>query len=57
MSVEHPTCPHCEEPLNRVIDNGVAGFGPCPNPQRPGKQPDAEDVKINHVRREAGGKN
>ena len=48
MSVEHPTCPHCGHPLDRMVDNGVgfAELRPCTNPKCPGKLPGAEDPEL-----------
>lgn len=45
MSVEHPICPHCEEPLDRMVEDGVAGLWPCTNSKCPGKRPDLEAQK------------
>ena len=47
MSVEHPTCPHCEQPLKRMVDNGFgsAELRPCTNPRCPGKRSDAKDLE------------
>ena len=49
MSVEHPICPYCEEPLDRMIENGVAGLRPCTNSKCPGKEPDVEDLEIDQA--------
>jgi len=37
MSVEHPTCPYCDEPLERTVENGIAGTKPCTNSNVLGK--------------------
>ena len=49
MSVEHPTCPHCEEPLDKTVENGVAGLRPCTNSKCPGKEPDVEELRIDRA--------
>jgi hypothetical protein len=60
MSVEHPICPHCEEPLDRMVEGGVAGLRPCTNSKCPGKRPDLEAPEIDRAnpagRRETGRK-
>ena len=38
MSIEHPTCPYCDEPLERTVENGIAGTKPCTNSKCPGKE-------------------
>ena len=45
MSVEHPICPYCEEPLDRMVENGVAGLRACSNSKCPGKRSDIEDLE------------
>ena len=60
MSVEHPICPRCEEPLERIVEDGVAGLQPCTNSKCPGKRPDVEASEIDRAnpagRRETGRK-
>ncbi len=53
MSVEHPTCPHCEEPLDKTVENGVAGLRPCTNSKCPGKEPDVEELTIDRANPDA----
>jgi hypothetical protein len=36
--MDHPTCPHCGQPLDIVIENEVARPNDCTNPDCPGNQ-------------------
>jgi hypothetical protein len=38
MSIEHPTCAHCGEPLDKIVEKGVEKHSPCTKAGCPGKQ-------------------
>ena len=42
MSIEHPTCPYRDEPLERTVENGIARTKPCINSKCPGKESNVE---------------
>jgi hypothetical protein len=44
MSVEHPTCPYCDEPLERAVESDFAGLKPCTNSKCPGKESNIEHL-------------
>jgi hypothetical protein len=46
MSIEHPTCPYCGEPLDKIIEKGLEKHSPCAKLDCSGQQLNREGPKV-----------